>query len=544
MRTHPLAWFLIISAACAPSKQDAKGVVDDSTPPAIPSELGKADAGSRLVAVDVQSEHPYANNSDGVYAVPLTELPSCASSVRLHFSVLRTETAYDFVTIESSGESFDGNHDDTWTEWIEIEGDHVNVKLDTDSSITRHGFAIDQIEWSGSAICPAIAWPTCDTGTINVNQPPPVCGCPQQPQCAALDQIEIKHSIRWGRNYQVHHTIGANASETHPGKADEPVTTEIATIDLQRLGELVLDAAADGILVQAGYDRPVPTGEGLDELVITAGSYSVTFAAGETGHDPKVAQLISNFEALFTCGGDGALTCGDGFTCLEGACTPVETCFCPAIYDPVCGSNGHTYSNSCAAGCALADIAHDGECGIAGDPCGSMFGLACLDDYRCRFGESTFEYPYPDAGGSCVERTYCDAPSDCTDLPHPAVLGSWACNTNTCAWQAGPQWQQLTGGAFETAHPYASSTSVWKAINLPAGAQALRLITQSFNLETNYDFLEVWSWRNGAWVRDARYTGTTGPAATDEFSGRYHYLRFVSDSSVVRPGFRITSEWR
>ncbi|MGE0868255.1 MAG: Kazal-type serine protease inhibitor domain-containing protein [Kofleriaceae bacterium] len=544
MRSHPLVWLSIFAAACTPSKQDGKGVVDNSAPPAIPSELGKADDGSRLVAIDIQSEHPYANHSDRVYAVPLTGLPSCASRARLHFSVLRTEASYDYVTIEASGESFDGAHDDTWTEWFEVEGDHVDVRLEADGSITRHGFAIDRIEWSGSPICPAIAWPACDAGTIDVGQPPAVCGCPQQPQCADLAQIEIKHSVRWGRNYQIHHTIGAVASETHPGKADEPVTTEIGTIDVARVGEIVRAAAARGVLVSPGYDRQVPVGEAWDQLEITAGPYSLTFVAGQSGHDPNVAQLISDFEALFTCGDAGALSCGYGFACTDNTCTPIETCFCPLVYDPVCGSNGQTYSNTCAAACAHADIAHDGECGITGDPCGSMLVLDCLDGYRCRYDESTFEPPYPDASGTCVEGTYCDAPSDCTELPHPAVLGAWACNANTCAWQAGPQWQPVSNGTFETAHPYASSTSVWKAINLPANAQALRLITESFDLEAGYDFLEVWSWRNGTWVRDARYTGTAGPAATDELAGRYHYLRFVSDSSVNKAGFRIRSEWR
>jgi hypothetical protein len=72
----------------------------------------------------------------------------------------------------------------------------------------------------------------------------------------------------------------------------------------------------------------------------------------------------------------------------------------------------------------------------------------------------------------------------------------------------------------------------------------MRLVTVgTFNLETNYDFLEVWSWTNNAWVRSKRFTGTTGPTATDTFSGRYFYLKFVSDTSVTKSGFKVTAQY-
>lgn len=37
-------------------------------------------------------------------------------------------------------------------------------------------------------------------------------------------------------------------------------------------------------------------------------------------------------------------------------------CVCPAIFQPVCGANGTTYSNGCAASCAGAAVAYTGEC--------------------------------------------------------------------------------------------------------------------------------------------------------------------------------------
>jgi hypothetical protein len=176
--------------------------------------------------------------------------------------------------------------------------------------------------------------------------------------------------------------------------------------------------------------------------------------------------------------------------------------------------------------------------------CGGFGGLACLDGHKCRFDVSTFEYPYPDAAGLCVTESYCDAAPDCAGLPHIAVPGTWACQTNSCAWVAGPAWNAVSGFSFSTTHPYSNNANVWKELTLPAGATKMRLnMTGVFNLENGYDKLEVWAWRNNAWVKVKTYTGTVGPAASEEFTGRYHYLHFVSDSSVTRHGFDLTAQY-
>jgi hypothetical protein len=544
-----LASFTFLAAtlfACGgSSKHDDKGVVDESEPPAVPFAGGKADGSEKLVALNVQSPHPYTNNLDRVFDVSLATLPSCAKAARLHFRVLRTEADFDYVTVEAAGapsQSFDGTHDDTWTEWFPATS--VKVRLETDGSITRHGFEIDQVEWDGLPDdCPLVRFPPCADDAVDLAKRPGTCECPAAPQCAPLAEVEVRLQTVQGFSNHQKRAVGAIAIETHPGPADGAVTTEVGTVDLSRLRALVRRAAEIGLLATGGYTMPVPSSTRRDIFQIKAGAFDVTFVAPQGGHSAEVQSLITELEALFDCG-SGGLTCGSDFTCQEGACVEDQGCFCPAVFDPVCGSNGKTYSNGCAAACANIDVSHIGECGIAGDPCGTLFGFGCQDERRCRYDVSTFEAPFPDAGGTCVEASYCDAPADCNHLAHPAVPGAWACTSNACGWQAGLVWKQLVNGRFETAHPYANSTSVWKETYLPSEAQALRLNASSFRLEPGYDFLEVWTFTNGAWVRVARYTGSAGPRATDEFPGRFHYLRFVSDSSITDQGFRVDAEWR
>jgi hypothetical protein len=93
----------------------------------------------------------------------------------------------------------------------------------------------------------------------------------------------------------------------------------------------------------------------------------------------------------------------------SGVCTKIPAGMaCDAVYAPVCGCDGKTYGNSCAATVAGASIAAEGECEEPVGDCGGLIGKDCDAGYFCDYSEEM-------ACGSGDQTGTCTAiPQGCT----------------------------------------------------------------------------------------------------------------------------------
>ncbi|MCL5104672.1 MAG: S8 family serine peptidase [Armatimonadetes bacterium] len=127
-----------------PSGGSLSGVEFTAFPPgSITGEI--TISSSEVHTVNVQSPHPYPNNYDNTWDVIG---PTGANRIRLHFSTLSTEPAWDFVYIMDGAnnvvEIYTADYTDLWTPWIT--GNIARIELTTDPGNDAYGFVCDRYE--------------------------------------------------------------------------------------------------------------------------------------------------------------------------------------------------------------------------------------------------------------------------------------------------------------------------------------------------------------------------------------------------------------
>lgn len=105
-------------------------------------------------------------------------------------------------------------------------------------------------------------------------------------------------------------------------------------------------------------------------------------------------------------------------------------CSCPAVIDPVCGTDYETYGNACEAGCAGVDVLHEGPC-VVGE------GESCRTDGDCARGTyCRYDGSNAQRTGRCTMVGVCLDASDCPAGLSPRVCpggpGTWSCRSNEC----------------------------------------------------------------------------------------------------------------
>ena len=134
----------------------------------------------------VESSHPYENNTSQTWTV--TNPDTNAQSTRVHFSRVEVQDNHDYLILkDNTGQEHQritGNYPSgLWSG--PVPGSVVQVQLVTDSSVTRWGFCLDQVETTCLVYLPLVIRQPTPTRTPTPTATPCACysHCSCNPHC-------------------------------------------------------------------------------------------------------------------------------------------------------------------------------------------------------------------------------------------------------------------------------------------------------------------------------------------------------------------------